>query len=288
LQRRLSSAVQRVIALPTAHEETILGDMTRFLRHYRNSLTNAGNLPAALAAGQRILNAVQDVILQSANPGNPGQSLQNYINAQGFNIGNPVTLASVRNLLILRIFTDANRTFQDVPQLSSHLQPLLNAAWAIHTAFENATTVIEQTGSEDVGRDYTVGGAPACLGVNLGAPPTFANIVNNAGVAPDVGRVESDSTSRITWHFPDGSSIAVDIPGGGNETFQVSYLPHIHLVAPDGTPVTTAGIGVPKASEPSHILLHWTTFELTQSVRAISHQNGFVLPSHLRTIGRYP
>jgi len=289
-QRHLSAAVQRVVELPTADEEPILGDMTTFLRDYRNRLGAPGiNLPQTLAAGKRALNAVQDVILHSMNPGNPGQTLHAYIGAQNFNIALPGNLANARALLTGRIFTDANTTFAQVPRLSDHLQPLLTAAWNIHTASEQGTTVVAQTGSEDVGLDYTAGGgAPACLGVNLGAPPTLADINNNAGVAANVARVQTESTSRITWHFPDGSSIAVDIPGGGNENFQVSYLPHIHLVAPDGTPLTPAGIGVPKASEPAHVLLHWTTYGLTQSIRAISGQQGFTLPDHLRAIGRYP
>jgi hypothetical protein len=289
--RGLPSVVQRSIDLPTVKEEAILDSMTTYLRFYRNRLATAGaNLANHLSSGKKVLNAIQEVITHSTNPAAPGQTLQAFVNAQNFSIANPATLAAVQAGLNARIFSDAGTTFQEVPHLSDHLQPLLSAAWAIHQAYKHGTTVAEQAaGGEDVGRDYTAGGAaPDCLGVALGAPPTLDAITANAGRAPQTNRIDSDSTSRITWNFPDRSSIAVDIPGGGNETYQVSYLPHIHLVADDGTPLTTTGIGVPKASEPAHVLLHWTTYGLTQSLRRLSGNPKLVLPSHLRAIGRYP
>ncbi|MCU0465025.1 MAG: hypothetical protein MUF38_10710 [Anaerolineae bacterium] len=273
--------IQRVVPLPTAQEHTIIQNLTNYLVAFRTAL-----IPAHINRAERRLLAIQNVIDHQPPVG--ATTLQNYINANNFGLAG-VALTNVRNHLINNIFTDANTTFNDIPQRSSHFLPLLTAAWAIVASVRNQTTVSEEAGV-NVGHDYANDPVPpTSWGIALGVVPNLNTIINNAAGAQSINHdLNSNATSRLEWVFADGSKIAVDIPGGGNENYQVSYLPHVHLVAGDGTPLSQAGIGVPFSSDPAHILLHWENYNLTQTLVNLSGNQQFKLPTHLQQYGRHP
>jgi hypothetical protein len=269
--------VQRVVPLPTAAEEVILGAMTRYMADRRTRIEplNGAARAGALAALGRDLDAVQSVITASGVVANQQTDIQHFINHDDLN-GNVGSRPRLRTL----IFTDPATKFVNTPRLADHLQPLLNATWAIHEALSSNLAVTTQ-GSGDVGMNYRAAAVqPQAYTANIGNPPTLAGIIAAVG-APTQMNLVSGGTSRLSWRRPDMSEIAVDIPGGGNETYQVSYLPHVHVVAADGTAISRSGVGVPHASEPAHLLLAYNKFHLRQHLAQLSGRVNFQLPAHL-------
>jgi hypothetical protein len=281
--------VQRItVPLPTAHEGQILKDMTSYLSILRRRLTTGSvrRQRSYVQQAEHTLNAIQEVILQAQNPAQPAQTIQNYISTNALHLAaGPLTAA--RNILIHSVFTDAGTTFAQVPKLDSHLQPLLNAAWTIHGAVSGGRNIADDAGGRELGKNYTDGARPACMAVNTGNPPTLQAIAANIGRPPDFRDIISGGASRLTWRFVDRSELAVDIPGGGNENFQISFLPHMHRVAGDGTYLSPNGIGVPQASEPAHVELHDAKFNLRQTIENLwnagvqGQPRRYELPDHL-------
>ncbi|MCA1705906.1 MAG: hypothetical protein ABR608_10680 [Pseudonocardiaceae bacterium] len=75
---------------------------------------------------------------------------------------------------------------------------------------------------------------------------------------PGTTREPLTGATTLTWAFPDGSYIRIDVPGPGMRPFASGMQPHIARVGPYNIHYDDHGIAVPADSTPAHIPLRVT------------------------------
>ncbi|MGI8334809.1 hypothetical protein ACRYCC_33065 [Actinomadura scrupuli] len=88
----------------------------------------------------------------------------------------------------------------------------------------------------------------------LGRPPRI-ELPNRIPVKPSE---PLSGAATLTWAFPDGSYLRIDVPGPGSRPFASGMEPHIARVGPGNVHFSDHGIVVPVDTAPAHIPLRVT------------------------------